>query len=124
MLYVCTDITRFSEFKTLFQEQNQGLPFLDLSKARCSELAGECKSIVSHHNTCAVFLGYLEPGWMIEPTHQTLIRSVLRKFPTAMVSNFVESISYSWKNEIATVYTHGPLNKNGHSNSINDGCSL
>lgn len=124
MLYVCTDISRFSEFKTLFQEQNHGMQFLDLSKARSCDLAGECKSIVSHHNTCAVFLGYLEPGWMLEPTHQTLIRSVLRKFPTGMVSNFVESISYSWKNEIATVYTHNPLNKNGDSNSLNHGCSV
>jgi len=122
MLYVCTDITRFSDFKTLFQEQNLGIPFLDLSKARPSELAAECKSIVSHHNMCAVFLGYLEPGWMIESSHQTLIRSVIRKFPTAMVSNFVESISYSWKNEIDTVYTYAPLNKNGNSDSLNNGC--
>lgn len=71
---------------------------------------------------CAVFLGYLEPGWMIESSHQTLIRSVIRKFPTAMVSNFVESISYSWKNEIDTVYTYAPLNKNGNSDSLNNGC--
>ena len=124
MLYVCTDITRFSEFKNLFQEKNSKLLFLDLSKLRSVNLAEECKSIVSHHSSCAVFLGYLEPGWMIEPTHQTMMRSIIRKFPTAMVCNFVESISHSWKNEIETVYTDDPLNKNGNSSSLNDGCSV
>ena len=124
MLCVSTDITRFSEFKSLFQEQNSNVTFLDLSKLRASDLAEECKSIVSHHNACSVFLGYLEPGWMIEPAHQTIMRCLIRKFPTAMVCNFVESISHSWKNEIDTIYTHAPLNKNGNSSSLNNGCSV
>jgi hypothetical protein len=124
MLYVCTAITRFSEFKELFQSQNSDVTFLDLSKVKSADLAEESKSIVSHHASCAVFLGYLEPGWMMEQTHQTIIRSLIRKFPTAMVCNFVESISHSWKNEIETVYTDAPLKKNGNSSSLNNGCSV
>jgi hypothetical protein len=124
MLYVCTDITSFSDFKTLFQKDNSNITFLDMSKIRSIDLAEECKSIVLHHASCAVFLGYLEPGWMIEPTHQTIMRSIIRKFSTAMVCNFVESIPHSWKNEIETVYTHDPLNKNGNSSSLNHGCSV
>lgn len=124
MLYVCTSITRFSEFKELFQSHHSDITFLDLSKVRSVNLAEESKSIVSHHAYCAVFLGYLEPGWMMEQTHQTIIRSLIRKFPTAIVCNFVESISHSWKNEIETIYTDAALNKNGNSNSLDDGCSV
>lgn len=124
MLYVCTVINRFSDFKTLFQEENSNITFLDLSKVKSIDLAEECKSIVSHHNMCAVFLGYLEPGWMLEPAHQTIIRSLIRKFPTGMVCNFIESISHSWKNEIEIVYTEDSLNKNGNSSTLNNGCSV
>jgi hypothetical protein len=124
MLYVFNDITRFSDFKVSFQKQNSEVLFLDLSKVRSADLAEESKSIVSHHSACAVFLGYLEPGWMIEASNQVIMRSLIRQFPTAMVCNFVESISHSWKNEIDVIYTDAPLNKNGNSSSLNDGCAV
>ena len=119
MLVVCADINRFNEFKDLIKND---LQFIDLARVPSSTLADESDSIVSHHTNCVVFLGYLEPGWMLEPAHQTRLRKLFRKFTVGLVTHFVESIPYSWKNEISTFYISKPLN--GISNSINDGGSL
>jgi len=124
MLTVCTNITQFHSFAELFGQMHEGKRVLDLSKVSCSNLASECLAIVNHHTDIAIFLGYLEPGWMLEGSHQVQIRKLLRKFPVAMVCKFVDSIPFSWKNEIDMLYTELPLNHNGGSNSIDDGSSL
>jgi hypothetical protein len=123
MLYINSDISNYQRFRDTFRETFD-LTFLDLSKVASVQLADEVDSIVGHHMKCCVFLGYLEPGWMLEPTHQTRIRKLFRKFPVAMTTNFVESIPFSWKNEIHTFYTDQPLNKNGKANSLDNGSSI
>jgi hypothetical protein len=124
MLFVNSDLSNYHKFREIFRETYSGIQFLDLSKVASENLVNEAESIVSHHSNCCVFLGYLEPGWMLEPTSQTRIRKLFRKFPVAMVTNFVESLPFSWKNEIDTFYTDDPLNKNGKANSIDNGCSI
>jgi hypothetical protein len=79
---------------------------------------------MTHHTNCCVFLGYLEPGFMLELTHQTRIRKLFRKFPVGMTTHFVESIPFSWKNEIDIYYTHEELNKDGQTNFVDNGSSL
>lgn len=118
MLYVCSSLKKYQEFRDNFHKT------LDLSKIPSDQLANECDSITGHHTKCSVFLGYLEPGWMLEPSQQTRIRKLFRKFDVAMVCRFPESLPYSWKNEIHTFYTETPLNRNGNSNSLNDGGSV
>jgi DNA polymerase elongation subunit (family B) len=124
MLFVSSNIQKYHEFREIFRKNHDGVEFLDLSKVQSSRLVNEVESIVSHHSNYCIFLGYLEPGWMLELTHQTRIRKLFRKFPVAFVSNFIESIPFSWKNEIDTFYTDIPVNKNGNSNSLNNGSSL
>lgn len=124
MLYVCTDITKFQEFHELFRKTHEGIHFIDLSKVSPMLLADECDSIVNHHKECVVFLGYLEPGWMLELSHQTRIRKLFRKFPVGLILEFPESLPYSWKNEIDIVYTFKSLTKNGEANPINYGCPV
>ena len=124
MLCVSTDITHFSRFRDAFKEKYSDTTFLDISKLASDKLAEESLSIVGHHTNVAVFLGYLEPGWMIDLTHQTILRKLIRKFPVAMVCNYTESIPFSWKNEISILYTCQALNKNGLSGSLNNGCSV
>lgn len=123
MLFVCSSIDSYKffveDFRKMFDAQ-----FLDLSKVPSFQLADEAESILNHHKSCCVFLGYLEPGWMLEPTHQTRIRKLFRKFPVAVVTHFTDSLPFSWKNEIDTFYTEKHLNKNGSANSINDGSPL
>lgn len=105
MLWVCDDIVKFQTFKTIFHEMNRESTWIDISKLSSSELIEQSESILSHHADACVFLGYLEPGWMLEPTHQTLMRNLFRKFPVGFVCKFVESIPFSWKNEIEVLYS-------------------
>jgi hypothetical protein len=106
MLHVCTDIKKYKEFRDMFMSTYKDITILDFSKVSSGKLAGESNSLVSHHSNCAVFLGYLEPGWMLDMQFQTQIRKMIRKFPVFMVTMFVESIPFSWKNEIDTLYTY------------------
>jgi hypothetical protein len=124
MLYLCTNITQFQPFLEMFRKRNETLRFVDLSKLSPESLAIECDSIVQHHKDCCVFLGYLEPGWMIEPSHQTRIRKLFRKFPVGLVLHYVESLPHSWKNEIDVVYTYNDLKTHGESDSIDNGSSV
>jgi hypothetical protein len=122
MLFVTTNLSKFKEFRDNFKKSHETLTFLDLSKLSSKQLAEESNSIVNHHKSACVFLGYLEPGWMLESAHQTQIRKLFRKFPVAMLTHFVESLPFSWKNEIDTIYIQSPVN--GISGSLDNGSSL
>ena len=119
MLHVFTDITEFTKFKDMIKTF-PGL-FLDLSKVLAENLAEESTSIVNHHSSCVIFLGYLEPGWMLDLPSQTILRKLFRKFEVGLVCHFTESLPFSWKNEIDTIYTS---KSNGSSNSINNGSAV
>jgi hypothetical protein len=106
MLYVCSDITKFQEFSEMFRKTHEGKHFIDMSKVVVDKLIEETDSIVSHHRDCVIFLGYLEPGWMLSSMNQTRIRKLFRKFHVGMVTYYMESLPFSWKNEIDTVYTY------------------
>jgi hypothetical protein len=120
MLYVLTDITKFQEFSEQFRKTHENV--IDLSKVPSSELSQECSAIVSHHKSCAVFLGYLEPGWMLDLPSQTRLRTLIRKFPVAFACNFLDSLPFSWKNEIDILYSISF--KHGAPTSINNGGSV
>jgi hypothetical protein len=122
MLFIGNNITRFAEFKKTFYTKHDGMNIIDLSRVASGKLADESDSIVDHHSNCVVFLGYLEPGWMLEPTHQTRLRKLFRKFSVGMVTNFVESLPFSWKNEIDTFFIESPVN--GIANTLDNGSSL
>ena len=124
MLYVTTDISKYSEFLNVFKETHKNIELIDLSKNPLASLADEADAIVNHHKGCCIFLGYLEPGWMLELAHQTRLRKLFRKFPVGLILEFPESLPFSWKNEIDIVYTFKPLNKNGEPDIINDGSTL
>ena len=105
MLFVSTNLKNFDEFRQSFFDSHFPKTCLDLSKVSSAELAQESESIVNHQSSCAVFLGYLEPGFMLNGPSQTIMRKLFRKFDVAMVCGFVESLPHSWKNEINTLYT-------------------
>ena len=95
---------------------------IDLSKISSEQLADECERIVQHHNSCVLFLGFLEPGWMLDPKHEARIRNSIRKFETYMISFHPESIPFAWKNEIDTVYLKEV--KDGFTKTFDDGSSI
>ena len=105
MLWICDDVTKYETFKYVFQQMNKDGVWLDISKISSGDLVEQSESILSHHSNASVFLGYLEPGWMLEPTDQTILRNLFRKFNVGFVCKFVDSIPFSWKNEIEVMYS-------------------
>jgi len=105
MLFISTNLKNFDGFRQSFFDLNVPKTCLDLSKVASAQLASEAAAIVNHQSSCAVFLGYLEPGFMLDGPSQTIMRKLFRKFDVAMVSEFLESLPFSWKNEINTLYT-------------------
>jgi hypothetical protein len=124
MLYICDDVGQYSHFVQKFKQLTKDLDCIDLSKLPSSSLASEANSIVEHHKSCCVFLGYVEPGWMLESVYQVQLRKLFRKFPVGIVTEFSESLPFSWKNEIDTIYTSKWVHKNGESVPIHDGSPL
>jgi hypothetical protein len=86
---------------------------VDLSKIPSSDLADECDKIFNHHNECIIFFGFLEVGFMLDPKHEARIRKCIRKFECHLICFHLESIPFSWKNEIDIVYS--TIKKNGSS---------
>ncbi len=124
MLYLCDDVTKYKDFFQVFCDIHKDLRCIDLSTLQSTSLAGESTSIVDHHKSCCVFLGYLEPGWMLDSSSQVQLRKLFRKFPVGIITEFSESLPFSWKNEIDTIYTFKSLQTNGEAKSIDNGCSL
>lgn len=123
MIYLCDDIRKYKEFFQLFQELHKDLKCIDLSNLPTPSLAIEASSIVNHHKSCCVFLGYVEPGWMLDSSSQVQLRQLFRKFPVGIVTEFFESLPFSWKNEIDILYTFKSL-QNGEAVSLNHGSSI
>jgi hypothetical protein len=95
MLYVYTYFKDFNELR-----ENS----IDLSTVSSCDLAERCEVLLQHSNDKNVFLGYLEPGWMLDSKHEARIREIIRKFHTTIVCFHLKSLPFSWKNEIDIVY--------------------
>jgi hypothetical protein len=124
MLFVSTNLSNFNEFKEKFKELFKDRTFIDLSKVPLNELSDEAMAIVNHHSNCAIFLGHLEPGFMLDSISQVILRKLIRKFPTGIICKFTESLPFSWKNEIDTLYIQKPLNSNGTTSFVDNGSSI
>jgi hypothetical protein len=115
MLWVYTEpLEAKDSFYALFPD----LTHIDLSKVPSSKLVEESDSLLQHQSKCAVFIGYLEPGFMLEPAHQTRLRKLFRTCPVGMSCVHLASFPFSWKNEIDTIYR---VNPHGHANTLNNG---
>lgn len=114
MLFVYFFLKNFAEIRKNID--------IDLSTVDSSSLADECDRILKHHSDKKIFLGYLEPGWMLDPKHEARIRRLIRKFDVYIVTFFPESLSFSWKNEIKMVYLESE--KDGPTEIINNGSSV
>jgi hypothetical protein len=96
MLDVCCNIVKYSQFSKGFD--------IDISRVSSSELITQAEAIFQHHTGKSIFLGFLEPGWMLSPEHQTRMRPIFRKFKVGFVCFHKSSIPFSWKNEIDILY--------------------
>jgi hypothetical protein len=124
MLWVSSDICRFGQFRDTFRSSFSEREFVDLSKVPSCDLMEQCEAIASHQTRSCVFLGYLEPGWMLEPMHQTRIRKLIRTCPVSFVCFYTESIPFAWKNEIESLVVFTGTTENGDASSIDNGGSV
>ena len=95
---------------------------IDMSRIPTDKLADECDNVLQHHRNAILFLGYIDPGWMLDPKHETRIRHAIRKFECYMITFHIQSIPFAWKNEIDTLYFKSI--KDGHPKVVNDGSTL
>ena len=121
MIYLCDSLQNYKWFFEHFRSLHKDFECIDLSKIHSNLLAKESTLIVEHHKQCCIFLGYVEPGWMLDPASQVQLRELFRKFPVGMVCEFSESLPFSWKNEIDTIYTSKWVHKNAEPISIDNG---
>jgi hypothetical protein len=96
MLEVCTNLQKTTEFSKRFS--------IDVSQIPSADLITHCEAILQHHTDTSIFLGFLEPGWMLNSEAQTRMRPIFRKFKVGFTCVHTESIPFSWKNEIETVF--------------------
>lgn len=96
MLEVCTNLKKTPEFAKRFT--------IDISQVPSSDIITQCEAIIQHHSATSIFLGFLEPGWMMSSESQTRMRPIFRKFKVGFVCVHPESIPFSWKNEIETLF--------------------
>lgn len=94
--------------------------FIDLSKVSSEELVKQSKTIIGHYSSCTIFLGFLEPGFMLDSYNQVLLRPLFRKFTVGIVCIFPESLPFSWKNEIEYFYYNKSLNIDDRTTKIID----
>ena len=94
---------------------------IDLSKLGSDELADTVNDMIQHHTPCSVYLGYLEPGWMLDLKSEIRMRKFIRTFDVHMICFFLESLPFSWKNETDTIYTEHLPTQDGSPKAINDG---
>lgn len=113
MLHLFTYLKSFCELRTLCD--------IDLSTIPTVQLADEADKICQHHKDKVIFLGYLEP-WILDGKHEVRLRYLIRKFKTYLVCFHPESLPFSWKNEIDTVYME--KGKDGHSETLDNGSSV
>jgi hypothetical protein len=124
MLWVSNDITQYTLFKSTFKSRHESLPWMDISTVPLQDLMNQCESILSHHPAACVFLGYLEPGWMLDTSHQTRLRALFRKYPVGFVCHFPQSLPFSWKNEIEVWYPLNPKHSDGTTDAVHNGGSV
>jgi len=96
MLEVSTNLEKIDEFAKRFA--------INISQVSSSEIITQCEAIFQHHSDTSIFLGFLEPGWMLSAEDQTRMRVIFRKFKVGFLCVHKESIPFSWKNGIETLY--------------------
>lgn len=108
------------------EECKKALPknSIDLSKISCEDLCTQLDAIYTHHPSANIYLGFLEPIYMLSPQEETRIRKCIRKFQIYIVVGNPFILPFSWKNGIETLTLYKDQRKNAeNAEAVYDGCS-
>jgi hypothetical protein len=91
--------------------------YIDVSKTRGSEITETMATIYSHHPGSAIYLGFVDPLFMLTPPHEASCRRVFRGCTVALVCSNPLLLPYSWKNGTSKLVVVGSKTKTDSSNS-------
>ena len=99
--------------------------YIDLSKTRACDIPEAIRTIQSHHANPSIYIGYLDPLWMLTPPQEVLCRSALRSCTVGLVVSNPLILPLSWKNGTdRLVIVSGNKNQDEHdadnSSTLND----
>jgi hypothetical protein len=96
---------------TVIRSQEQD--FIDLSNIPSNRLA-EQADVVRRHQTSikTIYLGFLDPLFMLTPHHETLLRKVIDACRVILLTSDPGSLTLFWKNGITELYLHSDSKKN------------
>lgn len=79
--------------------------FIDLSKLPSDQLADQVETIRTHQTEPkTVFLGYVDPLYMLSPYHETILRRGIAECRIILVCSDPTALSFCWKNGIAELH--------------------
>ena len=79
--------------------------FIDLSKVSSDQLAEQVETIRTHQTEPkTVFIGYIDPLYMLSPYHETILRRGLTDCRIVFVCSDPTALSFCWKNGITELH--------------------
>lgn len=74
---------------------------VDLSNIVPSDIAGHVETVRTHQkNTISIYLGYLDPIYMISQYHETVLRRSIQSCNVILTTSDPTALSLCWKNGI------------------------
>jgi hypothetical protein len=72
---------------------------IDISSIPSADLVEHVETIRTHQKIqTTIYLGFLDPIWMLSPYHETLLRRAIRECRLILLTSDPTLLSFSWKN--------------------------
>ena len=79
---------------------------IDLSALRPSDLVSTLETICQHKTATDVWIGFIDPLWMLTEPERIRMRDCIRKLNVTMVCSNPRLLPLSWKAEIANLIVY------------------
>jgi hypothetical protein len=89
-----------------FSTLNLPKGILDIASLCPSELVQTLETICQHKSTATVWVGYLDPLWMLTEPERIRMRECIRKLTVYMVCSNPRLLPMGWKMELQDVYVY------------------
>lgn len=81
---------------------------IDLSNTPSARLAEQANTVRTHQTSMTtIYLGFLDPLFMLTPHHETLLRKVIDACRVILLTSDPGALSLFWKNGISELHLYG-----------------
>jgi hypothetical protein len=95
-----TDLIRADAFVRASESQ-----FIDFANLVPSKLAEQAEQVRLHQTSMTtLYLGFLDPVWMLTPHHETILRRAIRACRVVLVTSDPGTLSLFWKNGLTHLH--------------------